>query len=430
MTRRQFAAAATAATAAAAFRIKSARAQTEPNDRIRIGAIGYGGRGTGNLAEFLRNPQVECAIVCDPDLGHANKAAEHVEKQGGTKPEVVQDFRRVIDRNDLDAVIVSTPDHWHALPTVFACQTGKDVYVEKPLGRTIDEGRAMLEAATRHNRIVQMGTQWRSGIHYTDAVAYVQSGKLGRIRSVRGWSYKDWTLEPKADGPVPEGVDYDMWLGPAPVKPFNPNRFHRDFRWYWDYAGGMMTDMGVHVINLCQWALGRELPRRVSSIGHVSVFDGYSDTPDTQTTIYDFADYTFTWEHHLKGELPPHGGQSGAWICGVNGAVLIHQGGWEVVPDPVSQALETEKHETTGDDRAAHVKNFLACMASREQTVSNPDIGHHVTTLAQLGNLSLRSGGEVVWDADAERVTNNAAADALVGEAYRAPWTLPYARRG
>lgn len=411
--------------------VRTAHGAVGPNDRIRLGVVGYGSRGVGNLAEFLRNPEVECAVVCDVDEAHLAKAVDHVQKQRGNTPDAVTDFRRVVERNDLDAVLVSTPDHWHALPTVYACQTGKDVYVEKPLARTIDEGRAILEAARQNGRVVQMGTQWRSGQHYQDAVAYVHSGKLGPIRFVRAWSYKTWNVASEPDGAVPEGVDYDLWLGPAPETPFNPNRFHRNFRWYWDYAGGLMTDLGVHVLNLCQWAMGPEAPMRVASVGGRPRLGDVIETPDTQTAIYAFKDYTLTWEHQLQGMLGPHAGASGAWFSGANGAVLVSGAGWEVVPDPAARgAIEAEQHEPSPDGRPAHVRNFLDCMASREQPVSNPDVGHHVTALAHLGNLAFRTSSEVQWDAEAERIPNVPEADALVGEPYRSPWKLPYARRG
>jgi predicted dehydrogenase len=419
------------AVAYVALRIKTARAEVGPNDRIRLGAIGYGSRGTGNLAEFLKNPQVQCAVVCDVDETNLAKAVKHVSDQGGNTPDGVRDFRRVIERDDLDAILVATPDHWHALQTVYACQAGKDVYVEKPLARTIDEGRAIVDAAREHKRVVQMGTQWRSQPHYLDAVAYIQSGKLGAIRSVRGWSYKDWDIKAEPDSAPPPGVDYDQWLGPAPERPFNLNRFHRNFRWYWDYGGGLMTDLGVHVINLCQWATGLETPSRITSMGGVRVLDGVIETPDTQTAIYEFPTYTFTWEHQLKGTIGPHAGQSGACFSGANGSLVVHQGGWEVIPDHAAgEGIEAEKHEAGPDGRPAHVKNFLACMASRDQPVSNPEVGHHVTTLGHLGSIALRAGCEIHWDPVAERIINSDAADALVSEPRRAPWTLPYTRRG
>ena len=422
--------AAGAAASAIALQIKSARAEVGPNDKIRLGAIGYGGRGTGNLAEFLKDPRIECVSVCDVDQAHLDKAVAHVEQQGGNRPDAVKDFRRVVERDDIDAILVSTPDHWHALPTIFACQTGKDVYVEKPLARTIDEGRAIVEATRKHKRVVQMGTQWRSQPHYLDAVAYIHSGKLGAIRSVRGWSYKTWDIEALPDGPAPEGVDYDLWLGPAPERAFNANRFHNNYRWYWDYGGGLMTDLGVHVINLCQWATGLETPSRITSMGGVRVLNGIIETPDTQTAIYEFPTYTLTWEHQLQGTIGPHAGQSGACFSGANGSLVVHQGGWEVIPDRAADgAIEAEKHEAGADGRPAHVKNFLDCMANRAQPVSNPDVGHHVSGLAHLGSIAMRAGCEITWDPATERITNSEVADALVGEPYRGPWVLPYSRR-
>ena len=410
--------------------LRNAAAEVAPNDRIRLGVVGYGSRGRGNLAEFLRNPEVECVAVCEVDQKPLAAAVQHVQQQRGNTPDAVTDYRRVVDRDDIDAVLVSTPDHWHALPTIHACQNGKDVYVEKPFARTIDEGRAILEAARRHGRVVQMGTQWRSGAHYAEAIAFLHTGALGPIRSVRAWSYKDWDITPQEDGPAPEGVDYDLWLGPSPARPFNANRFHRNFRWYWDYAGGLMTDLGVHVLNLCQWGTGLEHPTRISSMGGMRVLgDTGIETPDTQTAIYEFPTYTLTWEHQLRGRLAPKDSTEGAWFSGTRGALWISSGGWQVVPDPVQPGLEAEVHPTSEDGRAAHVRNFLDCMRSREQPVSGAETAHHVTTLGHLGNIALRAGTDILWDPEAERITNNPDADAQIAADYRSPYTLPYARR-
>jgi predicted dehydrogenase len=218
-------------------------------EKIRVGLIGCGGISRADLTAFLSYPEVECPVVCDVDDAQLAKGIALVEKLRGRHPDTVKDFRRVIERKDVDVVLVCTPDHWHALPTVLACQEGKDVYVEKPLATTVAEGRAMVEAARRHGRVVQMGTQWRSGPHYQEAIEFVQSGKLGKIRQVRAWAYLDWVggIGNPPDRDPPAGVDYDFWLGPAPLRPFNPNRFHFNFRWFWDYAGGLMTDWGVHL---------------------------------------------------------------------------------------------------------------------------------------------------------------------------------------
>lgn len=401
------------------------------NDKILIGAIGCGGMGRGDIDTFLHNAEVECPIICDVDDKMTAETARLIEGRRGRAPEIVKDFRRVIERNDLDAILVATPDHWHALPTVYACQAGKDVYCEKPLGKTIDEGRAMVEAAKDNKRVVQMGTQWRSGEHYQEAIDFIHSGRLGKVRMVRTWAYLDWLggIGNPPDAEPPEGVDYDMWLGPAPARPFNPNRFHFNFRWFWDYAGGLMTDWGVHLLNVCQWGMGYEMPKRVSSTGGKFALKDNSETPDTQAALYEFKDYMLIFEHQMVGGLGPGGQPHGMLFCGTEGTVIIREGGWEFIPEPKKKDLEPIKRENTADARPAHVRNFLDCMKTREAPIMNFEVGHFVSTVAHLGNLALRTGAEVHWDAETERVTNNPEADALVACPYRAPWTLPYSRR-
>jgi predicted dehydrogenase len=413
------------------------------SEQVRVGLVGCGNMGRGDLETFFLSPEVQCPIVCDVDEGRMGNLVNLVEARRGNRPDAVTDFRRIIDRNDVDVVLVATPDHWHALPTVYACQAGKDVYVEKPLAPTIDEGRAMLEAMRENKRIVQMGTQWRSGESYGDAVKYIQSGKLGKIRLVRAWAYLDWVggIGNPPDGEPPAGVDYDMWLGPAPAHPFNPNRFHFNFRWYWDYAGGLMTDWGVHLLNICLWAMGPEAPSSVYSVGGKRVVGDNSETPDTQIAVYDFPSYNLIWEHQMLGGIGLNGHPHGMLFSGANGTLTIDDRGWRVVPEDtkVLQSesrlvpktdLMAEEHPSGSDGRPAHVRNFLDCVKSREQPVENLEIGHHVSTVAHLGNLALRGNTRIDWDAENERVTNNPDADALVGAKYRAPWKLPYTRRG
>jgi len=436
-TRRDFMRASSAALAASALaRANSAHGESvsttsSPNEKIVLGAIGCGGMGRGSLAAFLHNEDVEMAVVCDVDDKQLAEAARLVDARRGVAPDQVKDFRRVIARNDIDAVVVSTPDHWHALPTIYACQAGKDVYCEKPLGKTIDEGRAMIEAARANNRVTQMGTQWRSGEHYADAVAFVQSGALGKVRLVRAWAYLDWVggIGNPEDCAPPEGVDYDLWLGPAPLRPFNPNRFHFNFRWFWDYAGGLMTDWGVHLLNVCQWAMGPEMPQRVSSTGGRYALDDNSETPDTQAALYEFKDYSLIFEQQMLGGLGPGGKEHGMLFCGAEGTVTINSAGWEFTPEPKKKDLEPRKGAAVTDGRPAHIRNFLDCIRTREAPVQNFESGHFVSTIAALGNLAYRTRSEIHWDAEQERVTNNAEADAMVGCAYRAPWKLPYSRR-
>jgi predicted dehydrogenase len=398
------------------------------NDKIRIGLIGCGGMGRGDLATFLKFPEVQCPVVCDVDDAMIAKGIELVEKHAGTRPVAVKDFRRVLDRKDIDAVVIATPEHWHALPTVLACQAGKDVYVEKPLATSIAEGRAMVEAARRHNRVVQMGTQWRSGTHWREAVELVQSGKLGRVGLVRGWAYHDWlgTIGSPPDAPPPSGVDYDLWLGPAAKRPFNPNRFHFNFRCFWDYAGGLMTDWGVHLINIMLWAMGADDPKTICSTGGKFVLRDNSETPDTQVTLYEFPTYTLIWEHKVGVGVGLNGRPWGISFSGSEATLILNDGGWEVIPEARKKSIEALKAGGSGDARPAHVRDLLECMRSRQQPVENLEMGHHVSTVAHLGNIAFRSGGRIAWDAKRECVIGDSKSDALVGVAYRKPWKLPY----
>ena len=226
--------------------IRSSSRGVSANSNIPVGLIGCGGMGRYNLRDFLKVDEVECLALADVDTEHSQETAEIVQERRQHRPDTYQDFRHLLDRDDLDVVIVATPDHWHALPTIMACQSGKDVYCEKPLATSIEEGRAMVNAARKYDRVVQIGTQQRSAQHFREAVEFVRSRQLGTIRTVRAWAYLDWkgALGNPADTNPPDSVDYDFWLGPALKRPFNTARFHWNFRWFWDYSGGLMTDWG------------------------------------------------------------------------------------------------------------------------------------------------------------------------------------------
>lgn len=406
-------------------------AEPGPNDKIRVGLIGSGDRGRYVMGVFLGNKEVDCPVVCDVDDSRLTRAAAEVEAKRGRAPETVKDFRRVLDRNDIDCVLVATPDHWHALPTVLACQAGKDVYVEKPLARTIDEGRAIVEAARRHQRIIQMGSQWRSGTHQKEAVEFIKSGQLGKIGLVRGWVYLDWisSIGKPSDCAPPTGVDYDMWLGPAPLRPFNPNRFHFNFRWFWDYAGGLMTDWGVHLLNVMLWAMGPDHPRNVNSSGGKFFLDDNRETPDSQLTTYEFPHYTLLWEHRVGSNNGPWNKDWGIAFNGSAGTLILSADGWEVIPERKQHELQALKKPKGEDEVAPHVRNFLDCVKTRSQTAENPEVGHHVTTVAHLGNIAFRVGRTINWDPVRETILGDRDADRLVGAVYRKPWKLPYSRR-
>jgi predicted dehydrogenase len=413
----------------AASVIKAGAQSVAPSDRVRIGLIGAGGISEADANAFLAHPESEIVTVCDIDDARIKSTLDRLEKQGRRRPDAVKDFRRVVDRKDVDVCVICTPDHWHALPAVAACQAGKDVYVEKPLATSIAEGRAMRDAARRYGRVCQMGSQLRSGEVYAEAVELVRSGKLGKVRQVRCWAYLDWVHDAgnPPDGPVPPGVDYDMWLGPAPVRPFNPNRFHFNFRWFWDYAGGLQTDWGIHQLNIAMWAMGLEWPKSVVSTGGKYVLQDNSETPDTQVTLYAFPSFTLIWEHQVGCGLGPDRREHGVMFTGTEASLIVDAAGWELFAEPQKRGAVIEMKRASRSDekvRVQHVRNFLDCVKSRQMPVENLDVGHHVTAIAHLGNIALRSQSRIEWDGAAERITNNDAADALVRRPYRAPWKL------
>ncbi len=411
--------------------IRSARAgEPGPNDKVRLGLIGCGGMGQGDLKCFFLNPEVDCAVICDVDDAQIAKGLDICQEQRGKKPDAVKDFRRVLDRKDIDVVLIATPDHWHALPMVMAAQAGKDIYVEKPLAKTIAEGRAMLEASRRHNRVVQMGSQWRSADHIIEAAELIRSGQLGKVSLARAWAFLDWlpSIGHVADGPPPSTVDYDFWLGPAPLRPFNQNRFIFNFRWFWDYAGGLMTDWGVHLLNIASMGLPPENPKSVSACGGKFIFDDDSETPDSLVTVYEFPSCQLIWEHRAGINNGLNGRSWGIEWHGTEGSIILDDTGWDLKTEPKKGNIPSQKVKGKGDPRPAHVRNFLSCVKSRQQPVLNLEIGHRVSSLAHLGNIAYRTGHKIAWDSVAEKVIDDDKADKLVHVKYRKPWSLPYMR--
>ncbi len=435
LTRREFVRTTAMGTGAAALAgpfIRSLRAgEPAASEKLRVALIGCGGQGCRDLEFFLANPEVECPVVCDIDDAHLASGVKVCAAKERQTPATERDFRRVLERKDVDAVIVATPDHWHALPTIQACEAGKDVYVEKPLAKTIDEGRAMVTAARRFNRVVQMGSQWRSCNHIIEAAEFVKSGKLGKVTMVRAWAWLEWqpTMGRPADGTPPAGVDYDRWLGPAPKRPFNQNRFHYNFRWFWDYAGGLMTDWGVHLLNMALMGMPVEPPRTACSSGGIHVQADMRETPDSQVAVYEFPGYLLVWEHKSGLGVGLNGRSWGVSWSGTEGTILLNSDGYELVIEKTKANLEPAKVKPSGAPHPQHVRNFLDCVKSRQRPVLDVELGHHVSTVAHLGNLAYRSGHKLIWDPVKEKVANHRDADQLVGTPYRAPWKLPYSHR-
>ncbi|MFW5726635.1 MAG: Gfo/Idh/MocA family protein, partial [bacterium] len=287
-------------------------ANASPSDQLNIALVGARGVGWANLRSHLRVPGVNLLAICDVDQRILDSRTKEAEEITGKKPLTYKDFRKLYENKDLDAVIIATPDHWHAIQTIQACQAGLDVYVEKPLANSIEECRAIENAVKRYGRIVQVGQQQRSGVHWQHAMNYIREGKIGKVNRVRAWVSGGSIISPKPDTAAPAEVDYKMWLGPAPERPFNENRFHGTFRYFWDYAGGMMTDWGVHLIDMVLMGMNASAPKSVLAGGGKYVKpDSPAETPDTMNVVYEFDDFLFNWEHnqmHWMGPYDKHHG--------------------------------------------------------------------------------------------------------------------------
>ncbi|MFC2115831.1 Gfo/Idh/MocA family protein [Bacteroidota bacterium] len=402
------------------------------NDRINVGLIGANGMGFNNLKRFLENEGVECKAICDVDQNVLEKrAAETVELQG-KKPDLYGDYRKLIDQKNIDVVIIGTPDHWHCLPMVEACQAGKDVYVEKPIANTIQECNLMIKAAHKYERVVQVGQWQRSDPHWQNAVDFIRSGKLGKIRTVKAWAFLGWKgVLPVLDAEqVPDGVDYDFWLGPAPKRPFSSYRFHFNFRWFWDYAGGLMTDWGVHLLDFALYGMDQYVPNSVMSSGGKFAYpDDARETPDTQYAIYDFDGFGLVWESAVGIAGGNYGRGHGVAFLGENGTLVVDRKGWEVIPEKKEGVTLMEavplNEKVAGGGLPMHVKNFLECIKTREKPQANIEIGAHIARFAQLGNIAYKTGRKVYWNPEKQMFINDDEANELVNANYRAPWKLP-----
>jgi predicted dehydrogenase len=402
-----------------------------PSDRINVGVIGCNGQGFADLVAFLDHPQVECFALCDVDESVLNRRAADVEKIRGKKPaNLYKDWRKLIDNKDINVVIVGTPDHWHCLQMIAACDAGKDVYCEKPLGRTIEECNLMVKAAKRNKTVVQVGQWQRSDPHWQDAVNFIQSGKLGKIRLVRVFSYQGWcpSIPVLPDEPVPAGVDYNMWLGPATQHPFNRNRFHFTFRWFWDYAGGLMTDWGVHLLDYALYGMNVTTPKSVMAMGGKYGYPTDAcETPDSLQTIYEFDGFNVIWDHAIGINDGDYGRNHGLGFVGENGTLVVDRDGWEVIPEDVNGKIRMEAvplAKGTGKGLNKHVTNFLKCMDQRNpNTNASVEIGAHIAKFSALGNIAYRTGKKLIWDG--AKFTNDSDANKFLIPDYREPWTLP-----
>lgn len=447
ITRREFTKAIGAIGTAAAlsqFRVVGA------NQRVRLGFIGLGNRGDQVLDAFLKQPDAEVVAVCDIYQPYVDFAAKKI----GTNPKPFTDYRRLLEMKDLDAVVINTPDHWHALQTIQACEAGKDVYVEKPLSLCVAEGRAMVEAVKRHKRVCQVGTQRRSSEMYREMADVIRGGGIGKVTVARCFHIQnEWPkgIGNPPDSEPPADLDWEAWVGPAPKQRYNENRSLYRFRWFYDFSGGQVTNMGVHYLDCIQWALGHDAPTAVTALGgRVADIDDNREIPDTLEVTWEYPGGTLVTFSQFNATAAP---ASSVRRCelefrGTKGTLFGTTTGFEVVPDAITPnafpvrmptdrklergwrvgekpMIEAKQVTGSGDTTAPHARNFLDCVKSRQLCNADAETGHRSTTTTLLANIALKTRSLLEWDAKTEKVTNHPAANKLLRYDYRAPYRFP-----
>ncbi len=396
-------------------------------DTVRVGLIGTNGMGWSNLNAILHIPGVQCTALCDVDENVLRNRVEELKKRQINVKAYV-DYKDLLKAKDVDVVIIATPDHWHCLQMVDAVAAGKDVYVEKPIGNSIRECEIMVAAAKKHKRVVQVGQWQRSQQHFRDAMDFVHSGKLGKIRLVKAWAYQGWmkSVPVQPDASAPEGVHYDKWLGPAPKRAFNPNRFHFNFRWYWDYAGGLMTDWGVHMLDYALIGMKVSDPVSVMAAGGKFAYpEDAAETPDSLTTVYEFEGFNVQWEQATGIDLGPYQKNHGVAFIGNNGTLVVNREGWEVIPEKGRMdAVSFQRSQDNGLDK--HMVNFVEAVRKRSAEGLNAPIeaGAHIAIFSQMGNIAYRSKKKLFWDKQ-KRSFNDKDADQYLAKVYHNGYNLP-----
>jgi predicted dehydrogenase len=412
-----------AASGMLALGTRLARAES-PNERVRLAVVGVNGRGTELARGFARQQNAEIVAICDVDDATLAKPVEAVEKASQKAPRTEKDFRKLLDDKSIDALVVATPDHWHALITVMACQAGKDVYCEKPVSHNVVEGRRMVEAARKYKRIVQAGTQRRSTDAVREGVEYVQSGAIGKVGMARAWIHQQ--RKPIGYGkevPVKPGLDYAMWQGPAPDRPYMSNRIHYNWHWFWNWGTGEIGNNGIHGLDVSRWGMGVEAPTSILSGGGKYVFEDDQEVPDTQIVTFEFPTCAIVWEHRMWSTHGLEGSGFGNAFYGDKGTVLIDNKGWRMVDGP--KDAPKAGSDKSGDGQGAHLRNFLECVRSRKAPNAEIEIGHLSTRLCHLGNIAHRVGRKVHFDAATESFPGDAEANKLLSREYSSRFEMP-----
>lgn len=400
---------------------------------IRVGLIGVRGMGWADLDSFLKIPGTACVALCDVDTNLLQGRAEELGAKTGRIPQTFKDHREFLKVAEMEVVFIGTPDHWHCIQFTDACAAGKDVYVEKPIANSIYEANLMVTAARKYNRVVQVGQWQRSDPHWIAALDYLKSGVLGNIRQVKAWADVNYGrgFEPVPDSEPPQGVDYNRWLGPAPERPFNANRFHGTFRYFWDYAGGLMTDWGVHMIDMVLAGMQVTSPRSAVAIGGKLAFpNDAAETPDTLTTVYDFGSFSFIWEQFMAMGTSPYleeSGEPGVAFIGEKGILAINRNSWKVLPMQedgkyLTEALPRRMSSQSGLD--AHTRNFYDSIKNRKDPNCTIEMGRNAALVAHLGNIAYRTGKKLEWNEKEGKIAGDPEANSFLKPRYREPWKL------
>jgi predicted dehydrogenase len=415
--------------------------QGRPNDTIRVAVVGVRGQGNSHIREYLRMENVEIAALCDIDNSVMARRADEIEKASGKRPKGYVDLRKLLEDKSIDAISVATPNHWHSLMGIWACQAGKDVYLEKPCSHTFWEGRKVVEAARKYNRIVQHGTNSRGSVALREAMQKLEEGVIGDVYMARGLCFK-WrdTIGKKEDAPVPEGVDYDLWLGPAPKRAFNPNRFHYNWHWNWDYGNGDIGNQGIHEMDIARWGLGVTLPTKVMSMGGHYMFDDDQKTPNTQIAALEYdrkgkkVMLVFEVRHWMTNNEAGIGQRRDAngLVTDSNciGNVFYGSEGFMAIDGYTSYKTFLGKKQEPGPSRregGSTWVNFIQAVRSRkrEELVADIEEGHLSSAAMHLANISYLTGRSIDFDPVKEQIRNDAAANAMLRRTYRAPFVVP-----
>jgi len=404
------------------------------NDRIRVAVLGVNGRGKTHIEEIMGladKAKVEVAVLCDPDMDLLQVRAKEFETKYGKKVMIEQDFRKTYEDKTIDAVTIATPNHWHALQTIWACQAGKDVYVEKPATHNIYEGKKVIEAAYKYNRIVQHGVQLRSSVAIREAMQHLQEGLIGRVYMSRGLVYR-WRpdIGDKGISQTPPGLNYDLWCGPAPMRPFTKNLVHYNWHWHWNYGNGDVGNQGIHETDLCMWGLGvKSLPERITSMGGKFLWDDCKEVPEIQTSIYHYPKEKKMIQFEVRNWCTnmEDGAGVGNIFYGDKGYMVVK--GYDTYETYLGEKREKGPSRSEKGELTLHFQNWFDAIRARDMSIQNGPVqtGHLASSLAHLGNISYRLGRQLEFDSVAERFNGEGESEAngMLTRDYRAPYLLP-----